>query len=213
MTRAAIYARVSTSTQEADNQVLELRAYAARQGWEVTHVFREREHGWEPDREQLKHLLSFAHERKFDLVLVWALDRFSRQGIGPTLQLLRRLREYGTPLVSYKEEFLTQSDPRVAELLLSVLAWVARQEHLRISDRTRAGLARARASGRHPGRQRIYAFDPDTARRLRSRGCSWRDILNRMGLPEQALSSVRRVCQNGSPVPQSDGTLLSGPVP
>ena len=213
MPRAAIYARVSTSRQETDNQVVELRKYASRQGWEVTHEFREKEHGWEPDREQLKHLMSFAHERKFDVVLVWALDRFSRQGIGPTLQLLTRLKEYGTPLVSYKEEFLRETDPRIAELLLSVLAWVAKQEHLRNSDRTRAGLSRARAEGKVLGRQRIYAFDPDTVRLLRSRGHSWRGILDRLGLPEQALSSVRRVCQKGSRSAPSKTALAAGGVP
>ena len=212
-TRAAIYARVSTSKQETENQVRELSEYAARQGWEVTHVFRERDHGWEPDREQLKHLYSYSHERKFDLVLVWALDRFSRQGIGPTYQLLERLNEYGTPLVSYKEPFLRETDPRIAELLLLVLAWVAKQEHLRISDRTKAGLARARGEGKALGRQRIYAFDPDTARLLRSRGTSWRGILSRLGLPEEALSSVRRVCQKGSPVGPSGSTPAIKGVP
>lgn len=212
-TRAAIYARVSTTKQEAENQVLELREYASRQGWEITHIFREKEHGWEPDREQLKHLMSFAHERKFDVVLVWALDRFSRQGIGPTLQLLNRLNEYGTPLVSYREEFLRQTDPRIAELLLSVLAWVAKQEHLRISDRTRAGLSRARSEGKVLGRQRIYAFDTDTVRLLRSRGHSWRDILARLGLPEEALSSVRRVCQKGVAAGPSETAAVAEGVP
>ncbi len=198
MTRVAIYARVSTSKQDTENQIRDLREYADRQGWEVTGEFRETEHGWEPDREKLKQLLSHAHERKFDLVLVWALDRFSRQGIGPTLQLLKRLNEYGTPLVSYKEPFLRATDPRIAELLLSVLSWVAEQEHLRISDRTKAGLARARAQGKALGRPRVYAFDPDTARTLRKRGTSWRGILDRLGLPEEALSSVRRVCEGVS---------------
>ena len=208
MTRVAIYARVSTSRQDTENQVRELRDYAVRQGWEVSHVFLEKEHGWEPDREKLKQLLSHAHQREFDLVLVWALDRFSRQGIAPTLQLLQRLREYGTPLVSYKEEFLRQTDQRVGELLLSLLAWVAKQEHLRISDRTKAGLATARARGRVLGRQRIYAFDADGVRRLRASGLSWRRILKALDLPEQALSSVRRVCQNGG----TDRTSAAAPV-
>jgi len=101
----------------------------------------------------------------------------------------------------------------MAELVTSLLSWSAKQEHLRISDRTKAGLARARAEGKVVGRQRIYAFDPDTARLLRTRGTSWRGILDRLGLPEEALSSVRRVCQKGDTKSQAAVTQVPEGVP
>ncbi len=213
MTRVAIYARVSTSKQETANQVRELEAYAARRGWTVSHRFLETAPGWEPDRERLQQLYSYAYRHEFDVVLVWALDRFSRQGVGATLSLISRLREYGIPLVSYREEFLSGMDPRVAELVASVLSWVAQQEHLRISDRTKAGLARARAAGRQPGRERKYAFDADAARALRAKGHSWRGVLRQLDLPREALSSVRRVCQKGGEGGSGGRSPVPGGVP
>jgi DNA invertase Pin-like site-specific DNA recombinase len=207
-TRVAIYARVSTSRQETENQVAQLREFSARRGWEVTHVFREKEPGWEPDRQKLAQFLSYAHQRKFDVGLVWALDRFSRQGVGPTLELLRRLQSCGIPLVSYREEFLGQLDPHVGELVTAVLAWTAKQEHIRLSERTKAGLQRARASGKTIGKPRVYTFDERRLARvdsLRRRGVGWRTILRHLGLPDTAVSSLRRAYQKGHPVAPSTG--------
>ena len=190
--RVAIYARVSTTKQETENQVVQLRDYAARMGWTVAEVLKETEHGWEPDRAKLQDLLDLARFREIDIALVWALDRFSRQGVAATLRLVEDLHRSGVKLWSYQEPFLRESDPAMAELVLSFLAWAARQEHVRISERTKAGLERVRANGTRLGRPPMREIDPQRVRDLRSEGKSWGKVLKEMGLPKTTLSAVQR---------------------
>lgn len=194
--RVVIYARVSTSRQETLNQVAQLRAYANKMGWEVTKVLRETRPGWEPNREKLRELMDMASRKEMDLALVWALDRFSRQGIGPTLRLVDQLHQSGVGLWSYREPFLRATDPAIADLILSMLAWVAKQEHVRISERTKAGLARVKAKGKHLGRPRTHQIDAEEAVRLRRSGKSWSEVLSALKLPRTALSSVQRACSS-----------------
>ena len=190
--RVAIYARVSTTKQETENQVVQLREYAARMGWLVVEVLRETEHGWEPEREKLQELLDLARFREIDIALVWALDRFSRQGVAATLKLVEDLHRSGVKLWSYQEPFLRESDPAMSELVLSFLAWAAKQEHVRISERTKAGLERVRANGTRLGRPPLREIDPQRVRSLRSEGKSWNVVLRELGLPRTALSAVQR---------------------
>ena len=195
--RVAIYARVSTTKQETENQVVQLREYAARMGWSVAEVLKETEHGWEPEREKLQELLDLARFREIDIALVWALDRFSRQGVAATLKLVEDLHRSGVKLWSYQEPFLRESDPAMAELVLSFLAWAAKQEHVRISERTKAGLERVRANGTKLGRPKLHSFDVAEAKRLRDEGKSWNEIIKELGLPTQARGSVVRVVNTG----------------
>ena len=190
--RVAVYARVSTTKQETENQVVQLRDYAARMGWSVVGVLRETEHGWEPEREKLQELLDLARFREIDIALVWALDRFSRQGVAATLKLVEDLHRSGVKLWSYQEPFLRESDPAMSELVLSFLAWAAKQEHVRISERTKAGLERTRANGTRVGRPPLREIDPQRVRDLRSEGKSWATVLREMGFPKTALSAVQR---------------------
>ena len=190
--RVAIYARVSTTKQETENQVAQLRDYAARMGWTVAEVLKETEHGWEPDRAKLQELLDLARFREIDIALVWALDRFSRQGVAATLKLVEDLHRSGVKLWSYEEPFWRESDPAMAELVLSFLAWAAKQEHVRISERTKAGLERVRANGTRLGRPPLREIDPEKVKDLRSEGKSWATVLKEMGLPKTALSAVQR---------------------
>ena len=92
-----------------------------------------------------------AHQRQFDLVLFWALDRFSREGMSQTVAYLRRLDAAGVAFHSYTEEFLSTDNGLVRDILLATMASLAKQEAIKISDRTKAGLERARAKGKRLG--------------------------------------------------------------
>ena len=154
--KVAIYARVSTSDgrQHTDNQVDELVAWAARLGHEVTQVYCDRVTGTKAaeERPALAEALRDAHERRYDVLLCWALDRLSRGGIGATAAILARLKGAGVGLRSYKESWLDTSTPAIGELLTAVFAWVARQEADRIRDRVHAGLDRAKRRGTRAAR-------------------------------------------------------------
>ena len=86
MTRVAIYARVSTSDgrQEVENQLSELRQFAERHDWEVISEYVDHESGSRADRTEFRRLLGEAAQRRFNLVLVWALDRLTREGVAET---------------------------------------------------------------------------------------------------------------------------------
>ena len=95
MKRVAIYARVSTKDKEQDveNQLVQLREFCDRQRYEVAGEYIDRESGKEGRRERsaFARLFEDAAGRKFDLVLFWSLDRFSREGIRKTILYLQQL--------------------------------------------------------------------------------------------------------------------------
>jgi DNA invertase Pin-like site-specific DNA recombinase len=143
---------VSTREQNTENQEIELRRWAERVELEVMPVYRETASGSRSDRAALAAALEGARLRHYDVLLIWSLDRLTREGIGPMLRYLDQLRAAGVRVMSYRESWLDTSSP-VWELLLAVFAWVAQQERQRIGERVRAGQARARAQGVHIGRK------------------------------------------------------------
>ena len=152
--RICIYARVSKSDESQDpaNQVNPLRDYARALDGEVVAEYVDMASGGNGDRAQFLKMLEDADRRKFDLVLVWALDRLSREGISNTLGYLERLKKSGVALKSLQESWLDTRDEGLGQLLIAIFSWVAQQERKRIVERTRAGLERAKRNGKRLGR-------------------------------------------------------------
>jgi DNA invertase Pin-like site-specific DNA recombinase len=123
--------------------------------WQVAGSGRNRPlHGPEGQhRDVLGRALPDARTGKYDVLLCWALDRISREGVEATLATLRRFHAAGAPVWSLRESWTETADPHVAELLASIYAWMAKAESTRRSERTKAGLARRRAEGKPVGRQ------------------------------------------------------------
>ncbi|PYQ64407.1 MAG: hypothetical protein DMF54_14365 [Acidobacteria bacterium] len=149
--RAAIWARVSSHQQENDNQLTALREWAARRGLEVgpEYVLEESAYNGK-HRAQLNAALKDAYEGQFQVVLVWALDRLSREGIEAMLSILRQFRERGVRVLSLQESW-TDGPPEMQDLLTSFFAWIAQQESKRRGERIRAGLARRKREGKPVG--------------------------------------------------------------
>src|SRR5579864_4925442 len=80
--RIALYGRVSTKDkgQDTENQMLQLREFARVQGWEIAHEYVDYVTGKRSDRAEFQRMFADAARRRFDLVLFWSLDRFSREG-------------------------------------------------------------------------------------------------------------------------------------
>ena len=208
MTRAALYLRVSTRDQQvADNQERELRQLAERFGLEVVAVYNDTASGARSDRAALAEVLAGAHRRDFDVLLVWALDRLSREGIRPMLSYLDQLRIVGVRVISHQEPWLDTAGP-TAELLLAVFAWVAKQERERIAERVRAGQARARAAGIHLGRPR-RSVDLVAVQARRAEGWSWRKIARSMKVPTGTLRRYSKAGQNSPAALRPASPLLS----
>jgi len=150
MTRkAVIYARVSTEEQNLDNQIELLKNLSTEQNCKVSHVYTDKVSGGSANRPQFQQMLKDARLRKFDVIYIWSLDRFSREGINNTLSYLKLLKSQGVSLKSMQEGWLDTSDDGMGELLIAIFSWVAKQERMRISERTKAGLARSK---KKPGR-------------------------------------------------------------
>ena len=151
--RVALYGRVSTKDkgQDTENQLTQLRQYAGAMGWQIVSEFVDHESGSKSDREQLQEMFKSASQRKFDVLLFWSLDRLSREGVLPTLQYLNRLTGYGIGWRSFTEQYL-DSTGMFRDAVISILAVIAKQERNRISERTKAGLERARRQGKQLGR-------------------------------------------------------------
>lgn len=182
--RVALYGRVSKNngSQDTENQMAQLRSFAATQGWTVVHEYTDRASGKTDDRKQFRQMFEDASKRTFDVLLFWSLDRLSREGTVETLNHLQRLTHYGVNWRSYTEQYL-DSTGIFREAVIGILAAVAKQERIRISERVKAGLDRARKQGRIGGRPRSEDDLKLMAqvRKLRDDGVTIRAIAERLG--------------------------------
>jgi DNA invertase Pin-like site-specific DNA recombinase len=185
---AAIYARVSTTDkgQDTENQLFQLREYCARQGWPIVHEYIDHASAKSGNRDAFRQLFEDGSRRKFDVLVVWALDRFTREGVLETFQYVQKLKSSGVQFESYSEAHFRTTGP-AGELMLAIAAWIAKQERLRISERTKAGVARARREGKHCGRPKRI-FRRDEAARLRKEGLSLRAIAGQLGVSFMTIS-------------------------
>lgn len=181
--------------QDTENQLAELRVFAERSDWAVTAEYVDHATGKNGDRDQFKAMFADATRRKFDVVLVWALDRLTREGVAGTFAYIRQLLDHGVQFASYTEAHFRTTGP-AGELMIAIAAWIAEQERNRISDRTKAGLATARRKGKALGRPRVQC-EPLYLRRLQSDGLSIRQIAEKTGLKS---ATVHRAMRAGATV-------------
>lgn len=187
--RIALYARVSTRDkgQNADNQLGEMRDFCRRQGWIIVQQYADFISGKRGDnRVEFQRMLADAERRTFDLLLFWSLDRLSREGAVATLNYLERLTAAGVSWRSLTEPYL-DSCGMFKDAVLAILAVVAKQERVRLSERTLAGLEVARKAGRIGGRPRSI-FSRDEVSRLRAEGKSLAQIAKAVGISKTAAA-------------------------
>jgi DNA invertase Pin-like site-specific DNA recombinase len=145
--KAAVYLRCSTSEQDTENQLAPLEKLAAARGWEVAVVYRESETAWRQNHQpELARLLRDCAGREYDILLVFALDRLTRQGSASILNLVNTFAVYGCKVVSYNESW-TEAPGVAGEIMLAIAGWTAKMESERKSQNTRAGIAKARLNG------------------------------------------------------------------
>ena len=185
--KTAIYARVSTKKQDADNQLTILREFAAKQGWEITTEYVDVVSGsGKKERPRFLAMMQDASQHRFDLLLFWSLDRLSREGIVKTLGYLQQFKSWNVGWRSYTQPFLDTGNAMVTDIVLSVLAAVAQQERITISERTLAGLMRAKKAGKVLGRPPA-TVDLAKVQKRRARGESLRAIASDLGVSAALL--------------------------
>jgi DNA invertase Pin-like site-specific DNA recombinase len=187
MFRAGLYARVSTNDQQTlTMQNRTMREYAARRGWTVGMQIREVGSG-AARREAREKLLEAARRREIDVVLVWRLDRWGRS-VTDLLATLQELEHLGVGFISLTEALdLTTPAGRAMAGLLAIFAEFEREI---LRERTRAGLAQARESGKRLGRPATAAVHTVEIRKLHRAGISKSEIARRLQI---GRTSVRRI--------------------
>ena len=176
MKRAALYARISTreGRQHLANQFLKLKEFAGRMEWKVTKEYSDQQTGASRNRPGLDTLLKDAARRRFDVVLVFDLSRFTRGGPAEAFFLIARLARSKVEFWSMTEEHFRTSDS-TGEIFIAIAAHIAKAERTLLQNRIRAGLDRARRNGTALGRPAVIV-DRARVMRLHGQGKSIREI-------------------------------------
>lgn len=189
---AAVYSRVSTvgHGQDPAMQTRELSEYCERRGWQVFDLYVDNGvSGKKDSRPALNRLMGDAHARRFDVVVVWRFDRFSRS-VSHLCRALETFNALDIQFVSLCEQVDTNTP--TGKLVFTILGAVAEGERNLIAERVRAGLKNARAKGKHLGRPR-KVVDVDRINSLRASGHSWRSIA---GLMKMSVGTVYSAAQS-----------------
>lgn len=207
--KVAIYARVSLEEgnkedrryQEPENQLEPLRAWAKEKNWEVIEEYVDRGSGADPNRPMFRKLMQDAMMMRFSCILVWKLDRLSRENLNNVIGRIQKLRERGVGIKSLTESWVdTGSENPMSELVLAVMAWAASEERRKISERTKSGIARRRAIGQWKGGRPGTKADAHTQELIREylqagKGITW--IMRRTKVGKKA---IKEISQKGGPL-------------
>jgi DNA invertase Pin-like site-specific DNA recombinase len=187
--RAAIYARVSTGEQTPENQLRVLREVADRAGWTVAAEYVETASGATAKRAGLEQMLADAARRKFDTLLCWDVSRLGRS-LRDLVEIFETLRALRIDLVIHQQGIDTQTPAGIAMMQMSGV--FAQFERAMIVERTKAGMARARARGAQIGRAPVGDGTVAAIRSLRSQGLSMDRIARDLKIGKGVS---QRVCQ------------------
>ena len=186
--KVALYSRVSTKTKGQDNinQTSVLTEYCQKMNFDIYKVYEDQESGGTTNRPAFQQMYADAAKRKFDMILFWSLDRFSREGARKTIFLLQQLDDYGVAYKSYSEQYIDSSGI-FRDVIISLLAVLAKQERLRLSERVLAGLAVARKKGRIGGKPRIPNEKMEMIEQLKDSGLSLRKIAKQVDVSHRTV--------------------------
>lgn len=157
--KVAIYARVSLDEtdkesrqfQDPENQLIQLRDFCKAMQWEVQEEYIDKMSGANPARPNFRKMMQDALLRRFSGIVVWKLDRFSREGIVPTMSYIKQLKDRGIWLKSMTESWLDTSQEGITDIVLAIMSWASAEERKKISERTKAGIANKRKQGKWKG--------------------------------------------------------------
>lgn len=191
--KVALYARVSKAddSQNPENQLMRLRAYAKERGWVVYHEYIDMASGADAYRPELERMLKDARAHRFSLIVCTKVDRLARS-VTNLYRVLSELEERGVKFECTDQSISTNTP--TGRLLLSILAGVAEFERELIRERTKAGLARVRAQGTLLGRPRVR-LDIAKVLELRKQGLGYRRIGDALGCSHQTV--VNRLKEEG----------------
>jgi len=167
--KVAIYTRVSKETSDNTNQLLILRDYCQKMNYDIHKEYVDVISGGSANKPEFTRMMNDASKRKFDIVLFYALDRFTREGTRKTIHYLQLLDDYQITYKSFTEPYIDSSGI-FKDVIIALLSTLAKQERIRTSERVIAGLAKARQNNRIGGRPRLDALKIDKIKRMKTAG-------------------------------------------
>ena len=180
--RVALYLRVSTNNghQTVENQRLELEAIAKRSGWQIVATFADYKSGAKgrDKRPGLDAMMNAATKREFDMVAAWSIDRLGRS-LQHLVQLFGEFQALGIDLYLHQQH--VDSSTPSGRALLQMSGVFAEFERAMIQERIIAGLARAKAEGKHLGRRRTKGATNEAILKLRDQGLGMLAIGRKLG--------------------------------
>lgn len=190
ISKVALYARVSTHEKEQDpeNQLIKLRDFVEKREWAVYGEYIDIRSGAQSSRPELDRMLNAAKAHWFDAIVIVRIDRLGRS-VRNLHNLLAELQHSGIALICTDQEIDTSSP--TGKLLFTVLGAVSELELDLIRDRTKDGLARARAQGKRLGRP-PFPISTEEIITLRESGMSLRMIAGRVGMSHQGVKKRLR---------------------
>ena len=203
MKRAALYLRVSTDQQTTDNQLRILQEVAERSGWTIVEVFEDAGISGAKGRDKrpgYDALMKAVHRREIDMVAAFAVDRLGRS-LPDLVSFLSDLQARGCDLYLHQQAVDTSTPS--GRMLFQMLAVFAEFERSIITSRINAGLARARAQGKHFGRPNLSLERRTKVQKALAQGLSVRAAAKATGV---SSASVQRIKRSMSTVPE---TVLS----
>jgi len=202
MKKAIIYARCSTDEkkQDVEVQLKELRRYCEAWGWEVREVS-EYGSGYKEDRQpELEKVLADIRMKKVDVLVVYSMDRFSRQSPGKINALLDQIVErYGCRFIAIQQGI--DSDNELSwHAIKPLFTYFANKFSRDLGEKVKKGIARKKERGLYRGGRKPKEVDWDEIRALRASGLGLRTIAakyneKRRGKSRISFQSVRRVLQ------------------
>ena len=194
--RVALYARVSTSNgqQDPEMQLRELREYAKHRELIIIDEYVDRMTGSKDCRPAINRLMGDAYQRRFDVVLVWKLDRFGRS-LRHLVNAIAELEALGVAFISLRDN-LDLSTPS-GRLMFQIIGAMAEFERALIQERVKAGLRNAKAKGKKLGRPRAVVNIEEISE-LREQGLSWARITNQTGASKGTAQRVVKACASRS---------------
>lgn len=186
--KVALLARISKESSNNDNQLIVLRDYCQKMGYEIYDEYLDTVSGGSPNRPEFNRMMKDASKRKFDILFFYALDRLTREGTRKTIHYLQMLDDYGVSYKSFTEQYIDSSGI-FKDVIIALLSTLAKQERIRISERVKAGLERSRQKGRVGGRPTIESETVEKIKQLKSSGFNITAISRELGVSRGTIYS------------------------
>lgn len=193
--KVGLYARVSTSDQNCEMQLAELREYCKARKWDVVGEYVDTGFsGKNAERPSVKKCIADARKRLIDTIVVWKLDRWGRT----VFQLASDIKEFdsmGVRFIAITQGIDTDKSNPMSRLVLHIMSAIAEFEREVILERVQAGIAHAKKHGTKSGLaigRPKKIFNREHMQAMRSTGASLAEVAAKFGVTK---TTVRRVCE------------------